>query len=320
MHHLTHLVVFLSTLHLANTLTFSESSSHLSNATHKSLSNLSTSSLLPTDILQCHQPHSAPPLDEDDCFSALKQLPSHSEQARFHRGSRRDFYKLPLSVSQAHCGIRIDLIDGVIAEDSSWDEVHWGAAALLTQCVESGEGLGGNTFVGNNLLIRVTVQYTDEAAGRSNNNTILSSRTSSSSPLSALVRHCYGPGTGAAPDPDDCMLARNSMSYSSSRGVLHRGSADDGRRLPVRYDHQTCEILIDLVDDVQADRSSWATVAWETKWLIFSCVDQGTHLGGYIILGEQKHIRVTVKHISQAAGGNNNSATILNDLERPIDR
>ena len=79
-----------------------------------------------------------------------------------------------MNVSHGHCEIRIDLIDHVTEKDSSWDEVYDGTAWLLAQCVGSRNGLGGNTLIGTNLLIRVTAQYVDEAAGRSNNSTILS--------------------------------------------------------------------------------------------------------------------------------------------------
>ena len=320
MHYFDHLVFFLFRFQVANTLTFSEPSSRLSNATQVSLSNLTASSLLPTVALQCYPPGTAPPLDKDDCLSALNRFPRHPENARFRRGRGRGFYYLPLSLSQADCKIRIDLIDHVTEEVSSWREVYHEAASLIIGCVENRGGLGGNALVGNNLRIRVTVRYIDEAAGSNNNSTILSSRTPSSSPLSASVLYCYPPHIGPAPDLHDCLIALNRISDDPMRGLFHRGGGDDGFRLPVRYDHQTCHIFIDLVVDVQEELSSWLRVARDTQLLIFRCVQAGAHLGGYIFLGEQRRLRVTVDYIIQAAGGNNNSATILNDLERPIDR
>lgn len=232
-------------------------------------------------------------------------------------------YKLPLIVSRAHCEIKIDLIDDITEEESSWDDVYIGAVSLLMECVESRGGLGGNALVGNNFLIQVTVEYIDEAAGRSSNNdNILSSRTpsSSSSPLSASVLHCYPPGAGFAPNLADCLLALNQMVEDPERYMFHKGGTDDGYRLPDRFDYRTCDIYVDMVADVQEEISSWLRVARDTQLLIFRCVQAGPHLGGYIFLGERDHIRVTVDYIFQAVGGNNNSATIPSDLERPIDR
>ena len=312
MRYLHHLLFFLFTFRHANTFTFSEPSSRLSNTTHTSLLNPTALSLLPAVALKCDPPYGAPPLDEDDCFIALQQLPSHSEHARFHRDSGRVPYKPPLSVSIGYCRIMIDLIDHINEEESSWDQVCNGAASLLTECVQSQEGLGGNALVGTNLLIQVTVQYI-EAAGRSNNSTILSSRTPSSSFLDISVLNCYPPGTGGAPDFPDCLLAQDLMVYDSEWDIFHRGGADDGYRLPERFDHQTCDISIDLVDDVQEEISSWLDVALDTELLIFSCVQEGLHLGGHILVGYQHRIRVTVEYIDQTAGGNNNSATLLRE-------
>lgn len=303
MYYFDHLVVFLFRLHLANTLTVSEPSSLLSNTTHTSLSNLTPSSLSPMYALQCDLPHSAPPLDEDDCFIAIQRLPSHSEHAQFHRGSGRVPYQLPLSVSQGHCGITIDFIDHITEEKSSWDDLYFVAGAVIAECVRSPEGVGGSGFVGNNLLIRVRLQYIDEAAGRSNNNTILSSRTLSSSPLSASMLQCYPPGTGGVLETPDCWETLTLVSDSPIGGVFHRGGADDDCRLPVLYNHRTCDIIVDLVDDVQEERSNWFTVAWKIELLIVRCVQEGAQLGGEILVGEQKRIRVTVKPIIQPAGG-----------------
>ena len=325
MHYFNYLVFFLFSLHYASTLTFSESSTLPLSATHTPLSNLTPSSLLPQLFWQCNPPDIAPPLDDDDCYIALQRIPSYSEHARFHKGSGSALYKLPLSVSVAHCGITIDLIDHVNEEESSWDEVNDGAAALLIACVESRGGIGGNALVGESLLIRVTVQYiAEEVAGRSNNNNnnnsaILSSRTPSSSLVVASVLHCYPPGTGSAPSLHDCLEALGRISANPMSGLFHRGGADDRYRLPLKYDQQTCDIFIDLVDDVQEEMSNWSRVAWDTHTLIFRCVQAGAHLGGFILLGERSHIRVTVQYPLQVAGGNNNSETVLNDLGRRID-
>ncbi len=86
-----------------------------------------------------------------------------------------------------------------------------------------------------------------------------------------------------------------------------------------QYSHQTCDILINLVDEVQHERNSWRTVAGETALLTVRCVQEAAHLGGDILVGERSHIRVTVKYTIQAAGGDNDSATVLNDAERPVD-
>ena len=319
MHYYNRLVVFLFRLQLASTLTFSELSNLLPNATHASLSNFTPSPLLPTPIFACAPPHAAPVLPIRDCYLALDQLPSSRGQAQFHRGGREVIHRLPQSVSHAHCEIRIDLVYLVIEEQSSWFEVYDGADMLIRECVESRGGLGGATLVGDNLLVQVAVQYIDEAAGSNNKSTILSSRTPSSSSFVSVL-HCYPPGTGGAPDLDDCLAATDPMSGDPTSGLFHRGGADDGWRLPVRYHHQTCDILIDLVDDVQEELSSWLRVSFETELLLLNCVQEGTHLGGDMLLGDQNRIRATAKYIIQAPGGNNNSATILNDLERPIDR
>ena len=319
MHYYNRLVLFLFRLQLASTLTSLESSNLPPNATHASLSNFTPSPLLPTAILACAPPHAAPALPSWDCNLALEQLPSSRGQAHFHRGNRDVIHRLPQSASHAHCGIRIDLVYLVIVEQSSWFEIYDGAELLIRECVESRDGLGGSILVGDNLLIQVAVQYIDEAAGSSNKSTILSTRTPSSSPLSVSVPQCYPPGTGVAPDLYDCMVATSSMSANPMSDIFHKGGANDGYRLPVRYVHQTCGVFIDLVDDVQEEISNWLAVSFETELLILRCVQNGAHLGGDILVGIQDHIRVTAKYIIQAPGGNNNSATILNDLKRPID-
>ena len=303
MHNFNHLLLLLSRFHLASTLTFSEPSSLLSNATQPSLSNL-TSSILPNAVLQCDLPDTAPPLDEDDCYGALGLLPSHSEHGRFHRGSGRQDYKLPLSVSQGNCRIKIDLIDHVTEEESTWDEVFNGAQSLITDCVETLDGLGGNFLVGDNFMMRVTIKYTvDEAAGRSNGSTILSSRTSSLSPLSAPVPSCYPPGTGSAPEPLDCLVIQDWLPISPLDSTFHGGGAFDGYRLPVRNHEQTCGISITFVDSVQEERSSWRSVSVAAALLIARCVLGEAHPGGEILAGERDHIRVTVKYYIPEAEG-----------------
>ena len=86
----------------------------------------------------------------------------------------------------------------------------------------------------------------------------------------------------------------------------------------MRYDHQTCNIIINLVDEVQEEWSSWQRVAWDTHTLIFMCVQAGAHLGGVILLGEYSHISVTVQYPLQGAGGVNNSATVSGALGKRI--
>ena len=313
MHSCNQLLLLLYGFHFASTFTFSKPSSLLSNATQTLLSNLTSSSLLPSQALQCDHPGTAPPLDEDDCFGASRLLPSHSARARFHRGgSGRDFYKLPLSVSQGNCRIRIDLVDDITEEESSWDEVYDGVFFLLFMCVESQGGLGGNVLVGNSLRIQVAVQYiVDEAAGRSNNSAILSSRAfPSSSPRSASVPYCYPPDTGSAPEPLDCLIVQDWLPHNYLGSIFHRAGPIDGYRLPVRDRYQTCEIIVVLVDDVQEETSSWGVVAAGAVLLIAGCVLNGGHLGGEIFVGEHDRIRVTVKYPILEIRANNNS-TIL---------
>ena len=311
MHHFNYLLLFLSRFHLASTLTFSEPSSLLSNATQTPLSNLTSSSILPNAVLQCDLPDTAPPLDEDDCYGALGLLPTDSEHARFHRGSGRQSYKLPLSVSQGNCRIKVDLIDHVTEEESTWDEVFDGAQSLISDCVETLDGLGGNFLVGDNDLIRVTIRYTvGEAAGRSNGSTILSSRSSSLSPLSRSVPRCYPRGTGNAPEPLDCLVIQDWLPIFPLDSTFHRAGAIDGYRLPVINHEQTCEISITLVDAVQEEKSSWRSVSVAAALLIARCVLEEAHPGGEILVGERDHIRVTVNYFSPEPRGNNNS-TIL---------
>lgn len=299
MHNSNHLLL-LSGFHLAKTLTFSEPSSLLSNATQTPLSNRTPSSFLPTVVLRCDLPDTAPPLDEDDCFGALGLFPPHSRRARFHRGSGRDFYGLPLSVSEGHCRIGIDLIDHVTEEESSWDEVYDGAFSLLNECVEIRHGLGGNILVGHSLRIRVTAQYIDdEAAGRSNNSTTLSGQISSSSHLNTSVPYCYPPDTGNAPEPLDCLVTQNWLPRSPLGGTFHRSGAIDDYRLPVIARHQTCEVSIALVDDVQEERSSWRLVGVGAALLIARCVIMEVCLGGEMLVGESDRIRVIVKRPTQ---------------------
>ena len=313
MHNFNHLLLLLTGFHLANTLTFSEPSTLFSNANQTPPANLTPSSLLPTEILQCDLPSTAPPLDEEDCFGALGLLPSYSEHARFHRGIGRGPYKLPLSVSQGHCRIKVDLTDHVSEEESSWDEVCGGAFSLIRQCVESRDGLGGNILVGFNLLIRITVKYVvDEAAGRSNNSTILSSRTSSTSPFSASVPYCYPPHTGNAPEPLDCLVIQDWLPISPIGHKFHKAGVIDDYRLPVIYHYDTCEVSITLVDDVQEERSSWRSVAIAAAMLIARCVLEEALIGGEILVGERDHIRVRVKNFIPEARGDNNS-TMLSD-------
>ncbi len=173
MHFFGHLHLLLAIYHLTNTLKFSQPSS-LSIAAQTSPLNLTSSYLLPTVGVQCDPPDTAPSLNEDGCISALERLPSNSVHVRFHGDGESGVNKLPVSVSHAHCGVSIDLIDHVTEEQSSWDEVYGAGARIVIECTETQDGLGGNTLVGNNLLIRVTIRYVDEAAGRSNNSTILS--------------------------------------------------------------------------------------------------------------------------------------------------
>ena len=294
MRYVHHLPFFLSMFLHANTLTFSEPSSLHSNATPTSLSSLTPSSLLPPLDFHCDTPDTSPSLDIDDCFNVLERLPSQSQHALFHNGNGRTFYKLPLSISIAHCGVRIELIDHVTQEESSWDAIYDGASSLVTECVDSREGVGGNVLVGDHLLIQVTIQYIDAVAERSNNSTILSSRTPSSSLLSASAPHCYPREEGRAPELQDCLIAVNQMPHNPGRGVFHRGGANDGYYLPKIYHCQTCYILVGLVYEAQEEISSWPSVWLDTELVIKSCVKEGAHLGGSIFVGNQHRIRVLV--------------------------
>ena len=294
MRYFHHLPYFLSIVHHANTLTFSEPSSLLSNATQTSLSNLTPSSLLPPLDLHCDTPHTSPSLDIDDCFNVLERLPSQSQHALFHNGNGRTFYKLPLSISIAHCGVRIELIDHVTQEESSWDAIYDGASSLVTECVDSQEGRGGYVLVGDHLLIQVTILYIDAVAERSHNGTILSSRTPSSSTLSASAPHCYPRHGGHAPEFRDCVIAVHLMSRNRGPGVFHRGGANDGYHLPKVYHYQTCYILVGLVHEAQEEISNWLSVGLDTELVIKSCVKEGAHLGGSIFVGNQRRIRVLV--------------------------
>lgn len=312
MHSCNQLLLLLCGFHLAKAFTFSEPSGPLSkNATQTPLSNLTSSSLLRQEVIQCDPPNTGPPLDEDDCFGASVLLPSHSAHARFHRGPGRDYYKLPLSVSQGNCRIRVDLIDHVTEDESSWDDVYVGTFSLLHQCVEMRGGLGGNILVGDSLRIQVVVHYTvDEAAGKSNNSAKLSSRTSTPSSLSASTPHCYPPSTGSAPDPLDCLIVQDWLSHNPSGHIFHRAGANDGYRLPVLDYYQTCGISVALVDDVQAETSSWGLVAAGAVLLIARCVLNGG-LGGEIFVGERDRMRVTVEYSHLETSQNKNSAILL---------
>lgn len=319
MHNSNHIFLLLSVFHLASTFTFSESSNLLSNATQTPLLNLTSSSLLPSEALQCDLPGTAPPLDEDDCFDALGLLPSQSTNARFHGGSGRDFHKLPRNVSQGQCRINIDLVDHVTEEQSSWDEIYGGAYSLLSYCVESENGLGGNILVGYHLRIRVTMQYIfdEEARGRSNNSAILSGRTSSSSPpLGVPEPYCYPPGTGNAPELRDCFEVLHRFPKSTLRRTYHRAGASDGYRLPVIGQHQTCEVSVTLVEGVQEEESRWAIVYLAASLLTSRCVHGGAHVGGEIFVGERDHIRVTVQYFMLESIGKNNS-TMLSKRTSP---
>ena len=319
MHQFNHLLLLLSRFYLASTLISSEPSSLLSNATQTPLSNLTpSSSILPIAVLQCDLPDTAPLLDEDDCYGALGLLPSWSVHAQFHRGSGTQFYKLPLSVSQGYCRIKVDLIDHVTEEESRWDEVYDGALSLIVQCVESPDGLGGNILVGDHLRIRVTIKYTvDEAAGRSNDSIILSSRTSLLSPLSASVPYCYPPDTSDAPEPLDCLVIQDRLPNFPLARTFHRAGAIDSYRLPVIDHHQTCEVSITLVDAVQEERSSWRLVAAGAASLIARCVLEEAHPKGELLVGERDHIRVTVRYFIPEARGNNNSMILLGRTPSP---
>ena len=124
MHNFSHIILLLSAFHLASTFTFSEVSSPPSNATQNPLLNLTSPSLLHLETLQCDPPGIAPPLEEDDCYSALGRLPRTSARARFHADNREGYHRLPLSVCKRECGITIDFVDHVIEEQSSWYEIY----------------------------------------------------------------------------------------------------------------------------------------------------------------------------------------------------
>ena len=313
MHSFNHILLLLSTFHLAGTFTFSEVSSLHSNATQTPLLNLTSLSLLPSETLQCDPPGPAPPLGEDDCYNALARVPRVSAHARFHGDSRRGFYKLPLSVWQGECGITIDFVDHVIEEQSSWDEIYEGAYSLLSYCVEGENGVGGNMLVGYNLRIRVTMRYVfdEEVGGRSNNSAILSGRTISSSSAAPNTSepNCYRPGTHNAPEPIDCIAALNRFPTSTSRHAFHRAGAWDGYRLPILAQHQTCEFSLSLVEDVQEEESCWVLVFVAASLLTATCVQDG---GGQIFVGERDHIRVTLKRSMLETIGNNNSTMLSN--------
>ena len=313
MHSFNHILLLLSTFHLASTFTFSEVSSLLSNATQTPLLNLTSPSLLPSQTLQCDPPGTAPPLDEDDCYSALGRVPRISAHAQFHGDSRGDFYNLPLSVWQGKCGITINFVDHVIEEQSSWDEIYEGAYTLLSYCVEGEDGVGGNILVGYNLRIRVTMQYVfdEEAGGRSNNSAILSGRTTSSSPPppDTSEPNCYLPGTHIAPDPIDCVTVLNRLPTFTSRHAFHKAGNWDGYRLPILAQYQSCEFAVSLVEGVQEEESCWVFIFVAASLLMANCVQDG---GGQILLGERNNIRVTLKRSMLETIGNNNSTMLSN--------
>ena len=70
------------------------------------------------------------------------------------------------------------------------------------------------------------------------------------------------------------------MPDSPFSGSFSGADADDDYGLPVRYDRQTCDIIIDLVDDLQQERGSWRAVAEEIALLFVRCAREGAHLRG----------------------------------------
>ena len=86
-------------------------------------------------------------------------------------------------------------------------------------------------------------------------------------------------------------------------GLFHRGGATENiYRLPFIKASETCEILVDFVDDLILEAGRWSDVYLKALEIIFACV-YGRGVGGYGLVGQHDRIQVSVRYLPEVAIG-----------------
>ena len=103
----------------------------------------------------------------------------------------------------------------------------------------------------------------------------------------------------------DCIKAYNQLPnrlpYSSIRGSFHQIGEEDLYKLPVSRWHRTCLINVSLFRDNQQDVASWVEIVFMAEQLNDLCI-QGTNTGGYLRMGENGRIKITLLGVNLQNG------------------